>query len=182
MLCAFSAFCIYVQNNPVNWIDPSGLWGEEVHFNRTLAWAIAAGISSGNSITIASGDNATDGGILGGAGVGFAPIVGDQSRHFNTNKSGCDSRDAWAYRQFDAAIKFYKTGDTVSAFSILGRGLHSLQDKFAHRDWNTGPFGKNIHPAWYDSVTDPRNAQALINTENATKDYISKFKNATGYR
>lgn len=172
----------YGLNNPYRYVDPDGLWGEEVHLNRTETWAIAAGVPPSDAKTIAYGNNSTDGGLFGTMGVGFSPIAGDQSRHFNTHNSGCDSREIWANRQFDLAVSLYKDGRTVLAISVLGRGLHSLQDKFAHRDWDTGSLGFSPHPAWYDNVTDPRNAQALNSTENATKDYIINFKNAVGYR
>ena len=170
----------YVGGDPVNWVDPGGLWNEDVHYYRTLDWALSVGISAKNARTIAYSDNRTDGGIAGAIGVGFSPIIGDQSRHFNRSKSGCDSRDVWANREFEAAVNLYRTGDAMSAFGALGRGLHSIQDKFAHHDWNTGPFGLRQHPSWFDNFTDPRNLQAQIDTETATKKYILRFRQAVG--
>lgn len=57
-----------------------------------------------------------------------------------------------------------KDGNIEAALGHLGKGLHSLQDKYAHKDWDTGVLGKERHPAWYDDWNDPRNKEAADDT------------------
>jgi hypothetical protein len=61
-------------------------------------------------------------------------------------------------------------------------GLHSLQDKFAHRSWDTGHYGTIPHPTWYDDVNDSRNTEALKYTGKASITYIKRFMNAVNMR
>jgi hypothetical protein len=159
-------------------VDPWGLWDERVHYTKTIEFAVSVGISPSNAKVIAYANNATDGGSLGTGFVGFLPILGDQSRHFNQSKSACDSRAIWAKRQFKAAVSLYQDGKITMAYIALGRGLHSIQDKYAHRDWDTGLLGVNIHPMWYDDVNDPRNRQELSDTRNESISYINRFNKA----
>ena len=65
------------------------------------------------------------------------------------------------------------------ALMRLGKGLHSLQDIYAHRDWDTGPIGIEPHPGWYDYWNDPRNKCANELTEAATKAYLNEFVRRT---
>ena len=170
----------YVANDPINFRDSMGLWGEDVHSGignssyGTYTWAQQLGLSSQQAMWIAEGNNGTDGGL-----AGFLPIFGEQSRHFNQlnpwMNGYSDSRDYWAFLELMRAVKYYKQRNCRVAYGYLGRGLHSIQDKFAHRDWETGWHGLYEHPPWYDSWNDPKNQLARELTEIATKDYISQF-------
>jgi len=55
-----------------------------------------------------------------------------------------------------------KGGNCKAAIGHLGKGLHSIQDKYAH-------------PAWYDDWNDPRNRNASQLTEIKTKKYLMRF-------
>ena len=61
------------------------------------------------------------------------------------------------------------------AIGHLGKGLHSIQDKYAHRNWDTGFFEWSVHPKWYDDWNDPRNKTASKLTEIKTKKYLMRF-------
>jgi len=173
----------YVFNNPVRYRDPWGLWSEDVHSGignpnyGTYTWARQVGLSSQQAEWIALGNNRTDVGY-----AGWMPILGLQSRHFNQwplNMKG-DSRDYWAEIELRRAVDYYKKGNCKAAFGHLGKGLHSIQDKIAHGDWDTGWHGFNPHPAWYDVWDDPRNSLARELTEQITKEYLIRFQKLTG--
>jgi RHS repeat-associated protein len=171
---------LYVGNDPVNIRDPRGLWGEDVHSGignptyGTYIWARQLGFSEQEATWIALGDNGTDGGF-----ASWWFMIGTQSRHFNqlhpTMKGFCDSRDYWASLELDRAVNYYEGGNSRAAYGHLGKGLHSIQDKIAHRDWNTGLIGWDRHPNWYDDWDDPRNALNRSLTEAATKQYMELF-------
>lgn len=76
-------------------------------------------------------------------------------------------------------MDLFKQGKEKEALGRLGKGLHSLQDIFAHRNWDTGPLGTDVHPSWYDDWFDPKNATAAELTEEATKNYIKKYMRLT---
>jgi len=117
-------------------------------------------------------------------GAGWMPGIGDQSRHFNQLKpfmnGFTDSRDYWAARELGIAIQSYKNGNCDSALWHLGRGLHSIQDEYAHRNWDTGRYGVSQHPMWFDDWSDPRNSSARMLTEDASMQYIQEFLKRIG--
>jgi RHS repeat-associated protein len=173
----------YVDNNPINLIDPLGLWGEDVHSGignkkeyGTYTWAKQVGFNEAQARKIALSNDAVDGGW-----GSWVPIFGLQSRHFNQGafRNFQDSRLFWAIYELNRAVKAYERGDCDIALSHVGRGLHSLQDLHAHRDWNTGFFGWDIHPGWYDVWDDPRNAQARAMTQRYTQNYLREFMRKT---
>jgi len=172
----------YVGGNPLNRIDPSGLWGEDIHSGignsqyGTYAWARQAGFTDYAAQMIAYANNAVDE----VAWAGWYPGFGDQSRHFNQSACG-DSRANWSNLEFDRAIAAYNSGNFEAALGHIGKGLHSIQDYFAHGDWDTGAFGTNWHPSWYDDWNDRRNMKARERTELATKEYLRNFLKAIRY-
>jgi len=50
----------YVGNNAVNWVDPLGLYREEVHYSLTKEEALKAGMSPGTAEKIAQANNNVD--------------------------------------------------------------------------------------------------------------------------
>ena len=105
----------------------------------------------------------------------------DQSRHFDRPLGGVDSRDIHARTDLRAAVAICLNnieGDRANAeraFRLVGRGLHSIQDRYAHRNWDVGPLGIRIHPLWYDNWDDSRNAAARVSTENGTRSHLNSF-------
>ena len=127
---------------------------------------------------IARGNEGTD------AGFGsWMPFLGLQQRHFNqlvpTQRPYTDSRFYWAFKELQRAIDYLEKGNCEAAYGHLGKGLHSIQDFYAHRDWETGWSGMKRHPDWYDAWNDPRNNFARQQTENMTKSYLSLFQSLT---
>jgi hypothetical protein len=145
----------------------------------TYLWAKLAGFSEAQAAKIAIANDATDGGF-----ASWLPVLGLQSRHFDQmfsiSKSYKDSRDYWAEVELRRAVEYYRKGNCEAALGHLGKGMHSIQDKFAHRDWDSGFFGFDPHPEWYDAWDDPRNKLARELTEKETYNYLNKYFRLTG--
>jgi len=132
-----------VANNPVNAVDIWGLWGSDVHKDKTIEWARELQIPYPEDAArrIGTADDAVDGGWT-GFGTGWAPLVGSQKYHFNRNPNGVDSR----FERFD--FHFKKAKDLChryvdvpeDAADQLGIALHPIQDWVAHGDLNAGAF------------------------------------------
>jgi len=144
----------YAGNNPVKYVDPSGLWDERIHYGSreyggTLQWAQEAYFSGNQAKSISEACNAVDNNLS-----STNPLFG-QSYHFNTNrfnggesgKEG-DSRIQLSEQHLAKAIEYKKianndfaSGDLYGAMAFnelalkeLGTGLHPLQDVYAHTD------------------------------------------------
>ena len=159
----------YVRNDPINLVDSLGLWGEDVHSGignpkyGTHTWALQIGIGMTSSKLIALGNQETDN------YANWAPVAGVPGRHFDTAYGGVDSRMKFSEMDLQLAVKLYKGGEECRAYRTLGRGLHSVQDRFAHMSWV--PIVP--HPSWYDDVS--KRDEAIKMTEIATKDYLRRF-------
>ena len=172
---------VYGLNNPYRYLDVAGKWAEDVHSGigntkyGTYHWAKQVGFSEQEARTIAIGNNSAD---LGGWS-GWIPIIGDQSRHFNQPDSFIDgigdTRDYWAGIEFKRALEYWEKGNKKAALGHLGKGLHSLQDKYAHRDWDTGAFYAKEHPDWFDKWNNSLNNEAKEATNKTTIEYLKNF-------
>ncbi len=135
---------LFVSNNPINKIDILGMWGRNIHEVATRRWSKNVGYAPDAAAAIGAADEAVDGGTLGG-GKGWAPW-GDQSYHFNRNKSGKDSRIVNYEKHFQKAKeacdwKGKKNDDADEALGQLGTALHPHQDWVAHGDYGIGTAG-----------------------------------------
>jgi len=117
---------LYCRNNPLRFVDRNGLWVDEVHYKKTLEWAIAAGFTEEQAEKIARYTSAID------YDPEYNPITGDQSYHFDRNTFGTDSRIENAQERFKKAAEYRDQGLEEEAFKELGYGLHALQDIEAH--------------------------------------------------
>ena len=163
----------YVLNAPENVVDVNGLWGEDVHSGLnnasygTYIWALQMGLTANQAKLVAFANTATDN------FWSWAPIIGVPGRHFDTAHGSFDSRDVHANYDMAEAIKLYNSGNPCGAYNILGRGLHSVQDKYAHMGW----VPLLPHPDWYDDAGIRRGS--LSATEMATKSYLRQFIQGT---
>ena len=189
----------YANNNPMKYVDPNGLWADDVHLGMTEKWvtSILGKDQADRAKNIAVANNAVDN-ITGGKS--YLPFIGDPSWHFNTNSSGIDSREQHKNECLSEAIGFQlkaneyaKNGNSILALmfegladTALGQGLHALQDIYAHTDkYVTCSLGVCSHEgpkAWGEKaeadnpIKDPSRIQE---TERATREYVDKFNNAT---
>src|SRR6266481_1434272 len=104
----------YTLNNPLKYIDPNGLYEEEVHRDLTIVLARAAGFSETTATAIGAADQGVDDSSTTG------PFAGEDARrdyHFTT-----DNRRKDLYYAFDSS----------GSVNDLGVYLHAEQDSFSH--------------------------------------------------
>lgn len=160
---------VYVTNNPVNFADPWGLWGEDVHSGignhayGTNLWAQQLGFSETQARTVARANSDVDN------HAGWAVGLGVPGRHFDTAMGVLDSRDVFATLDLELAVKQHQAGDECKSLRTLGRGLHSVQDKMSH---GSLPFFVP-HASWFDNPAE--RPGALRETELVTKMYLKIF-------
>jgi len=159
----------YSYQNPINYIDPYGLWDEDVHSGTdnksygTYKWARDAGFSPSQSKALVLANAATD------KYANWAPVAGVPGRHFDTAIGNVDSRKLFAEHDLQRAIDLYRQGNECESLKTLGRGLHSVQDEPAHMGW----MPILAHPSWYDDASLRKGA--LKATENATQKYLNDY-------
>ena len=111
----------YVRNNPTTAVDPTGLYGVDVHLYLTALLALEAGRSGDEAFTIAMADQGVD--ESRGAGLSSAIFNrADFELHF-----------------MDTAAALASVA-TAGSWGKLGESLHSLQDSYSHAGFHW-PFG-----------------------------------------
>jgi len=111
-------FYAYVGNSPLNAIDPSGLYGQDVHHDLTLWLPGQAGFPAGSAGDIAKANQGLDDNW--GTNAITNPFAAAYWHIVNDNQL-----DRLRQQAFDV------TGD----HSTLGQYLHALQDTYSHDGW-----------------------------------------------
>jgi len=106
----------FVGNSPMSMVDPLGLYKEDVHFYKTLNWALKAHIDSRIAIRIAAADQKVDDALLSKPENPLNWLFG-LSFHFQSRQ----------YAEVGLAQSIDQ-GDIEQ----FGKFLHILQDSFAH--------------------------------------------------
>jgi len=122
---------VYCENNPVRYVDPTGMWGRDIHYGAkdeegnvwgTFFWAIDLGFSDMEAHIIADANYGVDFGLFSNP---ILPVAG-QKYHFNTNPDGIDSRKLVAEQHLNQAISLYVQAQEIKIksrrFGVIGVG------------------------------------------------------------
>jgi len=120
---------LYCSNNPVNFVDASGKWGINDHWQLTFNAMQACGFSTFNAGYTAYANTGVDWwGNLGGIEHHFEGMEAEGERFI---------RD-----ELFAAVTAARAEDASMAEALyhLGRALHTVQDRYAHSVQGVGRF------------------------------------------
>lgn len=143
---------LYVLNDPINKVDPLGLWGYGVHFTDTSFWATEAGFSPDDAGIIAKYDDYVDK----NPETGPMPWE-DQSWHFDRSRvdndlSTEDTRLVHFEEQLSLAYSYLEQGNRQLALQALGSALHPLQDIDAHMNAGSNSAVSSHGILYYDDT------------------------------
>ena len=153
---------MYVENNVVNKVDPTGLYGEDVHFGLTNKLALMIGIPSEIASQIARADQNVDDNFwtspLNPLGIIF---------HFQTSK--------YALVGLEQSLA---SGD----INQFGKFLHVMQDTYSHKGWSAAcgghvmsNFGTTKSMLETDIYNDSNPRDIYMGKE--TEYWLNRFKN-----
>ena len=151
----------YVRSRPTVLVDPNGLYGRETHMVLTqrIAESGPVGFEPDYARMIGEMNIGVDG-LVGPSGW----LVWGLDWHFDIDTEGGavastwgagDSRFRHAEEQMERAVRLCanEPGGEEDSVRDLGRGLHPIQDFYAHGNWRVWFFPSPIplfHPEWYD--------------------------------
>jgi RHS repeat-associated protein len=155
----------YVGNNPINEIDPSGLWGPVEHLRLTQLSMRAGTLFNQIDIERVKRANLNVDRL--------ANQLNDPAHYMLGKQKESEKliRDA-----LERAIKYEMTGYHEKAMDALGEGLHTAQDRYAHYEQDAG---------WYEHLPllgiDPDNPEKhpveFYKAYLASIEYIDTFLN-----
>jgi len=115
----------YVTNNPLKFVDPTGMYKEDVHYDMTYFVAMVAGLSDYQSRAVAYYDQMTD------RWSGSMP--GDKRRPIESARNYVNGTTEYYHfaSRYDAKRRI---SDAIAARSLsyFGMSLHTLQDTYSH--------------------------------------------------
>lgn len=140
----------YAQGDPINRIDPFGLYEIDVHYYLTYFLARAAGVSPQRAYTVAlaaqyvddnpqtrpeTAANAQARGLYHFVMAGFDTSADASTRYFNP-------RSPQLVNLYQASSR--SLASECARALLLGEFLHTFEDTFSHRDSNNVPFGATL--------------------------------------
>ncbi|MFH1410264.1 MAG: DUF6765 family protein, partial [Patescibacteria group bacterium] len=121
----------YVQNNPVRYTDPTGMYEEDVHYDLTYVLAVVAGLPQNTAEIIASADQNMD------VNPGTAPANYDTAsgsvdmiRNF---VSGTTAK--YHFQPRSEANALVLSSIEEKSAEKFGSALHTYQDSYSHEDY-----------------------------------------------
>jgi RHS repeat-associated protein len=156
----------FVQNSPVNFIDPWGFYGIDVHYFKTLEWALKAGIETRIATKIASANQRVDEAIMTGTDSYYKLII-----------STLTFGSSLHFRDRDYAVIGLKQSLEMNDIKMFGKFLHIFQDSFSHagNSWPLGHASKGTEPDIYCE-----NSKRDTSMRNATMFWLKEFEHRMG--
>jgi RHS repeat-associated protein len=152
----------YVQNNPVNNIDPLGLYGKNVHFDATKAAAQDAGYCDWEVAAIARADQGVD------------------DNPETSPYASVSARRLWHFPSPQRVQELLTYAYSSCFVTDLGRALHVLQDSYSHAGFQPewGHFWSGTSPD--DIFNDMQKTVQMMNaTNNALRTFLNRCGGAT---
>ncbi len=133
---------VYCSNNPIAYIDPTGMWGKNVHYDHTYA-SVRSWLGPALAHMVAEWCDRVD----------WIPTLDPVSDnlvgtgiHFDRDFGPNDSRDAIAKDWVRWAATSLAQGKWQDAYRRLGMSFHPVQDKSAH----PSPMDSHLGASEYD--------------------------------
>ncbi|MHB8770119.1 MAG: C1 family peptidase [Syntrophales bacterium] len=146
----------YVNNNPVRYIDPMGLYNEDVHLYDTFHIGVSVGISPRTADAIAMYNNLVD---------ERYPVI-----YYSNRKN-------WHFVTQQRVAVLLNNAFSSCDTEAFGEALHSLQDYYSHTLQGYKPFlGHMTNPDAPDVPANNLNLynQMLVAIKNAVKQFKDK--------
>lgn len=152
---------VYIHDDPIDWVDPVGLWKAKGHSDLTYIAMI--GLIGEERIDVAINSNLD---------VDRWDNFLNRPAHY---MAGSDAEaEALARTLLEIAISLENGCQYDRAMKFLGRGLHTIQDKYAHAVQGVS---SDIH----SSPDDPsQHRQEYFDAAIASGKYVEAFVVATG--
>jgi RHS repeat-associated protein len=164
----------YVRNNPINATDPDGAFTKAMHACITATALKAAGINN-SAIAMAVKANLHQDHWSGGR----LHYVAHATGFFGSHDQIRGKAQKYADKELRKAVKAANKGNMDSAMKHLGKGLHTIQDLVAHKDFPN--LVENLGKLTEHANNDDMPPQAELDAAyDATKDYLNQFLNNTG--
>ena len=183
----------YCGGDPISMVDPSGEWGRYVHWTLTgrwlkklVGWKYRKWLLRGN-VGMDALWNPMNPTCAYGLQFHFnMRAIGKFAYNKNKVKYGParkDSRMSFAWKRLRQAVRYWKAGGWANRYSsmyLLGQGMHSLQDTWAHG---------NLNPAAHQFASNRNYVDAtwwkpwrVRRTKMSTLSYMGTFLKRIGYR
>jgi RHS repeat-associated protein len=153
----------YVANNPVNFIDPLGLWWDTGHRQLTTG-AMTGSPFTTTDINRAIQSNLNVDRILNQANDPAHYMPGNQA-----------AAEALIRSLLERAVELEAAGRHDEAMVALGEGLHTVQDRYSHFEQNGGWIAHATRGC-DDPARHPREFEAAQETSNK---YVREFLRRT---
>ncbi len=128
-----TGFYTYVEDDPMNRMDPRGLYGSEVHLLKTFMWGTEEGVTVSDALEIATSDQSMDRSLF-----GWLPNLHDP---FNLPGFivGLGTIEHFRDRD-DVEVELLGAIDSQDP-GAFGKAMHAFQDTYSHAGYHWWSLG-----------------------------------------